>query len=136
MTTIRGGAAYARGLGILAGLYSEHPSLPLGGALEIDLYQYGFRSQGLAEQIGLALAVIEQMDAPEIRLHLNRGSDSAWLYVDGYLAGLHVSVRMWANEVCEQRPQERLKRDRWVSPPELVAAVKARPAERAPAVAL
>lgn len=122
-------AAFVQGLDILAGLYSHYPSLPLGfPAQRIDLHQYGRRALDPAEQIGLAVAVIEQMDGPEISLHLNRGVNTAWLHVRGYLAGLSVTIRMFADDVCERRPEERRKRDRWVLPPEVVAAVDARPA--------
>ncbi|MEU8278172.1 hypothetical protein ACFYOK_37605 [Microbispora bryophytorum] len=118
---------YILGLGILAGLYDAHPSLPTGWrSQEIDLHQYGINALPAAEQGGLALAVIEQMDAPEITFQFNRTVTSAWLHVSGRLAGLPVTVRMLADDVCERRPEARRKRDRWELPPEIVAAVKAR----------
>jgi hypothetical protein len=130
-------AAFVRGLDILAGLYSEYPSLPQGGnAQQINLHQYGRVALEPAEQISLVVAVIEHMDAPVAGLALNRGAESAWFYVRGHLAGrLVVSVQMWADDVCERRPEERRKRDRWVLPPEVAAAVEARAAaEQAGAV--
>lgn len=119
--------AYIRGLDTLSWLYGEHPSLPAGGdAQTIDLHQYGSKALPVSEQIDLAVAVIEQMTDPEIHLHLNRGAPTAWLYVHGYLEGaLRVSVKMWADDVCERRPEEKRKRDRWVVPTEIVAAVQA-----------
>ncbi|MFC6081069.1 hypothetical protein [Sphaerisporangium aureirubrum] len=120
-------AAYIRGLWILAKLYADYPTLPPGWpAQEINLHQYGRTALPLAEQMYLAVAVIERMDAPAISLHLNRGAPTAWLFVRGDLAGLPVRIKMWADDVCERRPQERLKRDRWVWPPAVVNAVKAR----------
>jgi hypothetical protein len=112
--------AISRGLETLGGLYAEHPSLPPGYGLEIDLHQYGARALPREEQIRLAEAVIYEMDEPEIRLLLNRGTDSAWVHVHGAIEGLLVTLRMFAADVCERRPDERRKRDRWELPPRLV----------------
>lgn len=126
--------AFVRGLDTLAGLYSKHPSLPLAGALYLDMHRYGQMALAPAEQIRLAVAVIEEMDAPEISMRFNRGVDTAWLNVHGSLDGLRVWIKMWADDVCEKRPDARLKRDRWELPPEIVAAVNARAAEQTEAV--
>lgn len=112
--------AVARGLEILSGLYAEHPSLPRAYSMEINLHQYGKRALSREEQIRLAEAVVYEMDNPEIHLALNRGADTAWVYVRGDVEGIGVTLRMWADDVCERRPDERRKRDRWVLPPSLV----------------
>jgi hypothetical protein len=112
--------AIARGLEILGGLYSEYPSLPLTRGMEINLHLYGSRALDRAEQIRLAEAVIYEMDEPEIHLHLVRSREAAWLHVRGDVAGVPVTVVMWADDVCERMPDERRKRDRWVLPPALV----------------
>ncbi|MER7131192.1 hypothetical protein [Streptosporangium saharense] len=124
------GPAFVRGLDALAALYVEHPSLPPSGALEIDMHRYGQQALAPAEQIRLAVAVIEQMETPKILMRFNRNVDTAWLYVHGNLAGLRVWIKMWANDVCEKRPDARLKRDRFALPPEIVAAVDARAAAK------
>ncbi|MER7126692.1 hypothetical protein [Micrococcus luteus] len=120
--------AFVRGLDTLAGLYFEHPSLPPSRPLEINMHRYGQLALAPAEQVRLAVAVIEQMEAPEILMRFNRSVDTAWLHVHGNLAGLNVWIKMWADDVCEKRPGARLKRDRWELPPEIVAAVNARTA--------
>lgn len=116
--------AIARGFEVLGALYAEHTSLPLATGLRISLHLFGSRALPRAEQVRLAVAVIWQMDEPTIRLHLNRGANTAWIYVGGYLAGLRVTVEMWADDVCELQPDAKRKRDRWVLPPEVVAAVE------------
>lgn len=112
--------AISRGLETLGALYAEHPTLPASYSVEINLHQYGKRALPREEQIRLAEAVIYEMDNPEIRLAVNRGSDSAWVYVQGDIEGLGVTLRMSADDVCERRPDERRKRDRWELPPGLV----------------
>ncbi|MFI9558822.1 hypothetical protein [Nonomuraea endophytica] len=117
--------SYIDGLDTLAALYVEHPTLPLGGGIDINLHRYRSQAIDPAEQIRLTVAIVEQMRQPEIRLKLNRGAPTAWLYVTGYVRGLRVDIQMWADEVCERRPNEQLKRDRWVIPPALATAVQA-----------
>lgn len=115
---------YIEGLDSLAALYAENPALPLGDGIDINLHRYGSHAIEAAEQVRLAVAVVKLMREPELRLKLNRGAPTAWLFLNGYLGELRVSLQMWADEVCERRPTERLKRDRWVFPPELVAAIE------------
>lgn len=112
--------AVSRGLETLGALYAEHPSLPASYGMEINLHQPGTRRLPREEQICLAEAVIYEMDEPEIRLVLNRGTDSAWVHVHGAIEGLLVTLRMFAADVCERRPDERRKHDRWELPPALV----------------
>ncbi len=118
---------YVEGLEMLARLYWNNPDLPRGPrAQQINLHRYGGRAISPADQIRLAIAVIEEMDAPEIELGLNRSHDSAWLRVRGHFVDLPVTVEMFADDVCERDEKARRKRDRWITPPQLVSAVAAR----------
>ncbi|GAA0970063.1 hypothetical protein GCM10009555_018320 [Acrocarpospora macrocephala] len=113
------------GLDRLAALLRAEPGLSKP-SVRVEFDRYSSRHRPAAEQIAQALVLIGELADSSIALEVVNGTPYAKVMIRGRLAGLPVEMTLWAEGLCEHRPNEKRKRDRWVIPAELVDAVAER----------
>nr|WP_062336103.1 hypothetical protein [Herbidospora sakaeratensis] len=133
----RGMAPYQRRVATLAGMQDlidflgDHRDFPLpSNYVEIELWkpEHSRRATATAEQaMAQALTLIGEMEDVTVELAIVNGTPHARVVINGRMEGVFVTATLWAEGICEHRPDEKRKRDRWVVPTQLIEAANKQP---------